>query len=98
MGRADAHLRHIIDLQAAALIRGGLDTGLCVRQNGVEPVSYTHLDVYKRQVEDLIHELKADQIPCIRVYNKCDVAFSGERGHEEDAVSISCLLYTSRCV
>ena len=40
-------------------------------------------------VEDLIHELKADQIPCIRVYNKCDVAFSGERGHEEDAVSIS---------
>ena len=40
-------------------------------------------------VEDLIHELKADQIPCIRVYNKCDVAFFGERGHEEDAVSIS---------
>ena len=40
-------------------------------------------------VEDLIHELKADQIPCIRVYNKCDVAFSGERSHEEDAVSIS---------
>ena len=40
-------------------------------------------------VEELIHELKADQIPCIRVYNKCDVAFSGERSHEEDAVSIS---------
>ena len=40
-------------------------------------------------MEDLIHELKADQIPCIRVYNKCDVAFSGERSHEEDAVSIS---------
>ena len=40
-------------------------------------------------VEDLIHELKADQIPCIRVYNKCDVAFSGERSHEEDTVSIS---------
>ena len=40
-------------------------------------------------VEDLIHELKADQIPCIRVYNKCDLAFSGERSHEKDAVSIS---------
>ncbi len=40
-------------------------------------------------MEELIHELKADQIPCIRVYNKCDVAFSGERSHEEDAVSIS---------
>ena len=40
-------------------------------------------------VDDLIHELKADQIPCIRVYNKCDVAFAGELSHEEDAVSIS---------
>ncbi len=40
-------------------------------------------------VDELIHELKADQIPCIRVYNKCDLAFSGERGREEDAVSIS---------
>ncbi len=40
-------------------------------------------------VDQLIHDLKADQIPCIRVYNKCDLAFSGERAREEDAVSIS---------
>ena len=40
-------------------------------------------------VDRLIRELGADTIPCIRVYNKCDVAFSGERSHEEDAVSIS---------
>ncbi len=40
-------------------------------------------------VESLIHELKADQIPCIRVYNKCDLAFSGDFAKEEDAVSIS---------
>ena len=40
-------------------------------------------------VESLIRELKADHIPCIRVYNKCDLAFSGERAREEDAVSIS---------
>ena len=30
-------------------------------------------------VESLIRELKADQIPCLRVYNKCDLAFSGQR-------------------
>ena len=40
-------------------------------------------------VESLIHELKADQIPCIRVYNKCDLAFPGDFAKEADAVSIS---------
>ena len=42
-------------------------------------------------VEDLIRELKADHIPCIRVYNKSDLAFSGEREKEADSVSISAL-------
>ncbi len=40
-------------------------------------------------VDNLIHELKADQIPCLRVYNKADLAFTGEWPKEEDAVSIS---------
>ena len=40
-------------------------------------------------VESLIRELKADQIPCIRVYNKSDLAFSSQRPKEERAVSIS---------
>lgn len=40
-------------------------------------------------VDQLIHDLKADQIPCIRAYNKSDLAFSGERAREEDAVAIS---------
>ena len=40
-------------------------------------------------VDQLIHELQADQIPCIRVYNKSDLAFSGERAKEEDSVAIS---------
>ena len=39
-------------------------------------------------VDDLIRELGADSIPCIRVYNKCDVAFGFQR-REEDAVSLS---------
>ena len=40
-------------------------------------------------VDELIHELKADTIPCIRVYNKSDLSFSAERAKEKDAVAIS---------
>ena len=39
-------------------------------------------------VDDLIRELGADSIPCIRVYNKCDVAFGFQR-KEENAVTLS---------
>ena len=40
-------------------------------------------------VGDLIRELKADHIPCLRVYNKCDLAFSGALPREKDSVYIS---------
>ena len=40
-------------------------------------------------VDDLIRELKADHIPCLRVYNKCDLAFSGALAREKDSVYIS---------
>ena len=40
-------------------------------------------------VDSLIHELNADLIPCLRVYNKCDLAFAGQMPREEDSVSIS---------
>ena len=40
-------------------------------------------------VDSLIRELKADHIPCLRVYNKCDLAFSGRLPREEDSVYIS---------
>ncbi len=40
-------------------------------------------------VDDLIRELKADHIPCLRVYNKCDLAFSGALPREEGSVYIS---------
>ena len=42
-----------------------------------------------RVVDDLIRELKADHIPCLRVYNKCDLAFSGALPREKDSVYIS---------
>ena len=40
-------------------------------------------------VDSLIRELKADHIPCLRVYNKCDLAFSGALPREKDSVYIS---------
>ena len=40
-------------------------------------------------VDDLIRELKADHIPCLRVYNKCDLAFFGALPREKDSVYIS---------
>ena len=40
-------------------------------------------------VDELIRGLGAEQIPCIRVYNKCDVAFTAQQEREADAVYIS---------
>ena len=51
-------------------------------------VSNPEWEEQARIVDDLIRELGADSIPCIRVYNKCDVAFGFQR-KEENAVSLS---------
>lgn len=51
-------------------------------------VSNPEWEEQARIVDDLIRELGADGIPCIRVYNKCDVAFGFQR-REENAVSLS---------
>ena len=40
-------------------------------------------------VDRLIRELGADTIPCIRVYNKSDLSFPGDRAKEADTVAIS---------
>ena len=50
-------------------------------------VSNPEWEEQARIVDDLIRELGADSIPCIRVYNKCDVAFGFQR--KEDAVTLS---------
>ena len=42
-----------------------------------------------RIVDQLIRELGAESIPCIRVYNKCDMAFTAQQEREADAVYIS---------
>ena len=51
-------------------------------------VSNPEWEEQARIVDDLIRELGADSIPCIRVYNKCDVAFGFQR-REENAVTLS---------
>ena len=51
-------------------------------------VSNPEWEEQARIVDDLIRELGADDIPCIRVYNKCDVAFGFQR-KEEAAVTLS---------
>ena len=42
-----------------------------------------------RIVDELIRELGAESIPCIRVYNKCDKAFTAQQEREADAVYLS---------
>ena len=42
-------------------------------------------------VDELIEELGAQQIPCLRVYNKSDLYFGDIRPHGEDSVNMSCL-------
>ena len=46
----------------------------------LHPVSYTHLDVYKRQILDLLQELnKKDKITVIIVTHEADVAKRAQR-------------------
>ena len=58
------------------------------RPRGPLPVSYTHLDVYKRQAEDHAEEIE-------EALKGADMVFvtAGEGGGTG-----TCLLYTSRCV
>ena len=71
------------------------------------PVSYTHLDVYKRQHED--YKFKSDVDAAVRFFHENDLAGCGwvmkcSEGSTEVEVTLdcnktlTCLLYTSRCV
>ena len=72
------------------------------------PVSYTHLDVYKRQVVGLLGHNgagKSTLIKCLSGAYKADsgeIYINGQRAeinNPRDARSYNiCLLYTSRCV
>ena len=67
-----------------------------------KPVSYTHLDVYKRQVVPFLPSLRQS----IFKLNICRFIAAPKGGHKRFPVCLirvldiikGCLLYTSRCV
>ena len=63
------------------------------------PVSYTHLDVYKRQEQDHYSNGIAHYIECREGWDRLlDMeSFGGKIRDTEDEFK-GCLLYTSRCV
>ena len=67
---------------------------------GAGPVSYTHLDVYKRQVQE---DFNDEGKPPLLSVEEALLREGGEEAlrralhHEEEDVE-GCLLYTSRCV
>ena len=71
-----------------------LKGGSCSQLHGTEPVSYTHLDVYKRQAENCADKASGAYTGEVSAEM---VASTGAKyvilGHSE-----RCLLYTSRCV
>ena len=62
------------------------------------PVSYTHLDVYKRQAQGHLERLYTfkDFAQSLAFANKVGAVAEAE-GHHPD-LYVACLLYTSRCV
>ena len=71
-----------------------------------EPVSYTHLDVYKRQINDryqVIVSLLLSQVEVISIKNELQkkVKVRVDKHQKEYVLREQlgvCLLYTSRCV
>ena len=72
---------------------------------GHNPVSYTHLDVYKRQVQSILH-LSDAEIMSITRFERGQGLISTNSNHITVSFKASplekqlipCLLYTSRCV
>ena len=58
------------------------------------PVSYTHLDVYKRQVDGRAAMMEADVIVVAVLPQIVSVVAENIKKHAKE----DCLLYTSRCV
>ena len=64
--------------------------------NRSRAVSYTHLDVYKRQIE--VTTTVKPQEEGVKEYEVRNVVFIKAVRHAVNPVFGTCLLYTSRCV
>ena len=59
-------------------------------------VSYTHLDVYKRQLQDIMKSYAQEY--GVKIVATTQRTVLSPRKHNFTSVLYSCLLYTSRCV
>ena len=74
---------------------------VCGPKEAKEPVSYTHLDVYKRQLSEIrltIHEGKFHQVKRMFETLGCHVVYLKRLSMGTLTLDETCLLYTSRCV
>ena len=68
-----------------------------VKQQGINPVSYTHLDVYKRQTGNHADHPTAKR--CVQPADeRCQRRAAGRNTDKFLGGIRCCLLYTSRCV
>ena len=69
--------------------------GVAARREGISPVSYTHLDVYKRQSWGRVGNLSSIGLNYkSALLKKSSWTEQAQYGPEAN----NCLLYTSRCV
>ena len=78
------YLPHFLNDTIPAEHKDGIDMARDLLRRSHVPVSYTHLDVYKRQLKPIDEEALC--------------AAARETGGIVTAEEHSCLLYTSRCV
>ena len=77
-------LLHVIDISDPHWLENVDDV-----QQKVIDISDPHWLEQAQIVDELIEELGAQQIPCLRVYNKSDLYFGDIRPHGENSVNIS---------
>ena len=94
------HLSHLY-CSYAGLFRNVYKTGRNYRNGGTVPVSYTHLDVYKRQVYTVLplfyFAFVSAAIACTLLSVQI-LSWANKERKDYLTLDYICLLYTSRCV